>query len=251
MRVLPTSRRVGRLNPQPQAKDAVARLLARQWWFGTAGTDGADVEAAPAIPAGTRWGVVRLVGPGGQAITLPEDSSTAWLGAGGCYARRLLPMRAGQVLNLVIGGPGFTSSPAPPSETSLTLDGVVVCRAAGGPHATLGAHASAPLAADCIGDVIRPGGPGGATAYHGGAAGGDLHEADSLSLGGMRRQPRNIPVPAPFDTQRVVADYGAGGVAGANGDPGFLWWPPSPSGANYQVGGPGRAVLEFYDRRPY
>jgi hypothetical protein len=232
-------------SPEPAIR--VARLLARQWWYGA----DVDIGAVPAIAASARWCVARLIGTGGQARFDPEDSSIAWMGAGGCYARRLFPVRQGQALSLTLGGHGSPSGVTALSATALTLDGVVVCRAAPGPNASVGAHAPAPSVGDCVGDVIRPGGPGAALAYQGGEAAGDLQDPDSLGLGGVRRVARNVSPPAAFAMQNVVADYGAGGVAGLNGAPGNLWWPPSPSGAQYQVGGPGQAVLEFYDRRPY
>lgn len=249
MRVLPTSRRVGRLNPKPAAQIGAAGLLGRQWWYGGTGVASASLEFSPVVPGGTRWCVARLLGPGGRAAIDPISSEIAYLGAGGAFARRLIPLRANQQVALTVGGQG--SAPNAPFDTILAVDGVVVCRAPGGGHASVGAH-GAPAPADAaIGDIIRPGGPGNETAYHGGRAGSDLEDPDGLAIGGVRRQPRNQPVPAPFDTQIVVADYGAGGVAGANGDPTYQWWPPIPSGGSHQAGGPGQAVLEFYDRRPY
>jgi hypothetical protein len=249
MRVLPTSRRVGRLNPKPAAQIGAARLLGRQWWYGGTGVAGASLEFSPVVPGGTRWCAVRLLGPGGRAAVDPGDSLTAWLGAGGTFVRRLVPLRPGQQLSLTVGGQG--SAPAEPFDTVMVVDGAVICRAAGGGHASVGAHGVPAAESASIGDVIRPGGPGWETAYYGGRAGSDLDDPDSLGLGGVRRQARNLPVPEPFAGQLVVADYGAGGVAGANGDTEFHWWPPAPSGGSNQAGGPGQAVLEFYDRRPY
>lgn len=251
MRTLATSRRVGRLMSSPEPTKPVARRLARQWWYGGAEVNGDDVVVSPPIPAGTRWCSVRLLGAGGIATFDPGDSNIGYMGAGGCYARRLLPLRPGQAPVLTVGGQRYNSSPDPPRASWLTVDGVIVCRAAGGPDAAVGLNAPAASASDCIGDVIRVGGPGGAVAYQGGEAAGDLQDPDSLGLGGVSRRGRHLDRPAAFATQLVAADYGAGGVAGASGDPGFLWWPPSPSGGSYQVGGPGMAVLEFYDRRPY
>lgn len=251
MNVLPRKSRFGRLNPPAAARPGVARLLERQWWPAGTGVAGADIVAAPVVPPESRWCDVRLIGAGGRSVTDPGDSSFAWMGAGGCYARRLIPARPGQILGLVVGGQKFQGSSDPPAATELSIDGVVVCRAAGGPHATVGNHGAAPLASDCIGDVIRPGGPGAATALHGGRAGGDQADVDRLNIGGVARQPANVAVPEPFDDQLVVADYGAGGVAGLNGALDNRWWPPAPSGGAYILGGPGLAVLEFYDRRPY
>lgn len=251
MRTLPTLRRIGRVNPSPRAGAAMARLTGRQWWRGGTAADGADVEVSPPVPGDTRWCEIRLLGPGGRAAIDPENTSIAWMGAGGCYARRGAPVRPGQLLALILGGPGFVGSSAAPRATTLAIDGVVVCRAAGGPHASVGAHGAAALASDCLGDVVRLGGPGGATAFHGGQAAGDQADPDSLSLGGVRRQPANQVAPAPFDAGLAQSDFGAGGVAGENTDPGNLWWPRWPSRGVYQIGGPGMAVLEFYDRRPF
>ncbi|MDP1617486.1 hypothetical protein [Phenylobacterium sp.] len=126
----------------------------------------------------------------------------------------------------------------------------MICRAAGGVSASVGAHAPAPLASDCIGDIIRAGGPGGVSAYTGGRPGGDLDDADSLRLGGVSRRGADLARPVALGNQPVFADYGSGGVAGLNTAGSNAWWPQPASGGNDAHGGASVIVLEFYDRRP-
>lgn len=238
MRVLPTDRRVGRLNPQPQAKAAVARLLARQWWYGR--SDGVSTARAvtPSIPAAARWAVARAIGSGG--------GESVGNGSGACFARRLFPMRPGQTLQLSIGAPRQAGSGADGQASVVLVDGVAVCLAVGGLGGAAG-HAAAPPTTDCIGDVIRPGEAAGL--YTGGASGSDLGDPDTLWLGGQARRDPSVARVMDGTQPPILSDFGAGAFTGPFHVPAAstsVAWEPVA-----RASGTGVIVLEFYDRRPY
>lgn len=244
MRALPQTRLRPTLLTRADPTPAGGRLLARRWLYPITVAPYGPRAVTVDPPRDAEWCVARTIGSGGGYYSL-------FHGGGACFARRLFRARRGQPISASIAGwdPAVVVG-IDGQATTVSIAGVVVCKAAGGKAATASAPGAAGDASACVGDVIRPGTAAAPGAP--GVSGSDLQDPDTLQLGGVQRREINANPGRVTDgtAPPIPTDYGAG----AN-PIGEEWRPASPSDSNWTPtsyrAGPGVCVLEFYDRRPY
>jgi len=209
-------------------------LLRRDWLYGIEDVSPVAQSYTVTPPPGALYCVARLVAGGGGR----DASISTSTGAGGDYARKLIRV-PGQTPLAVSVSNAANLDGSDGQDTTVSLGGVVVCRAGGGEGGGASPGAAGPRA-QSLGDVIRGGEAG--TSTTGGASGSDIDDPDTLWLGGFTKT-SPATAPASDGTEPpVLPVYGSGGAPGSSDGP-FV--------GDGRQGSPGVAVLEFYNLKPY